>query len=89
MRGARGARTSPKAGIIGREWIQQLPAIHHLLLPTLAFQLLHGLSTAGGGVGKGAQVTGQFKEASLKSRMMTHHLHCKAAQKNFFKKIPP
>ena len=41
----------------------------------------------GGGVAeKGALMTGQSKEASLKALTMTHHLRCKAARQNFFQK---
>ena len=44
----------------------------------------------GGGSRKGALVTGQSQEASLKPLMMTHHLRREAAWKIFFsKKISP
>ena len=40
----------------------------------------------GGGSGKGAPVTGQSKEVSLKALMMTQHLRRKAARKKIFSK---
>ena len=40
----------------------------------------------GGGSGKGALVTGQSQEASLKPLMMTHQLRREAARKIFFQK---
>ena len=43
-----------------------------------------------GGSRKGALLTGQSQEASLKPLMMTHQLRCEAARKNFFQKnFPP
>ena len=39
-----------------------------------------------GGGNKGALVTGQSKEASLKTVMVTHHLHRKAAGRMFSSK---
>ena len=39
-----------------------------------------------GGSRKGALMTGQSPEASLKPLMMTHQLRCKAARKIFFQK---
>ena len=48
------------------------------------------LKEGGWGIGKGALVTGQCKEAGPKPPMTTHHLRRKAAQKNCFSKpIPP
>ena len=42
------------------------------------------------GVGKGALMTGPFKEAGPKTVMMTRHLRRKAARKNFvLKQNPP
>ena len=43
----------------------------------------------GGGSGKGALVTVQSQEASLKPRMMTHQLRRKAARKIFSSKKFP
>ena len=43
----------------------------------------------GWGLGKGALVTGHSKEASLKTRTMTHHLRRGAAWETFFQKIFP
>ena len=49
-----------------------------------------GRRGVGFGNRKGALVTGQSKEARLKTLMMTHHLRCKAARKIFFpKKFSP
>ena len=43
----------------------------------------------GGGSRKGALVTGQSQEASLKPLLMTHQLRHEAAWKFFLKKFPP
>ena len=48
-----------------------------------------GLRRGGGGLGKGALVTGQSQEASLKPLMMTHQLRRKAARKIFSQKTFP
>ena len=60
------------------------------LLSTNTWDIEKRFACEGVGVGKGARVTGQFKGASLKTPMMTHHLRRKAARKNFFhRKLPP